>query len=292
LSSELQALSAKTAQHEENQITALASNVMSNVETSLPTPTVGSPLNDDAVLDEGVNGDGTPAETRSSPPAVTAGQSKIENGVGVAEAPSTKSDSEAETIVYLVKKRRSGIGKMIKHEESANSVEEDIKTQNAVASREVKDKALDGIAVNRGKRKRTKHSNVESTILEGGNSSALSSVQSSPAHGVQFSKEGDSDSDGSRSSPPHVSKERIESVQLGPRKRKLDEEASENDGGRRRTRRQESVEFTVNNDRRETRSATHQPARHTSQERSQSTFKISSENIVYTNHTATCSQRQ
>lgn len=245
---------------------------MSNVETSLPTPTVGSPLNDDAVLDEGVNGDGTPAETRSSPPAVTAGQSKIENGVGVAEAPSTKSDSEAETIVLPGKEEEIGNrGKMIKHEsESANSVEEDIKTQNAVASREVKDKALDGIAVNRGKRKRTKHSNVESTILEGGNSSALSSVQSSPAHGVQFSKEGDSDSDGSRSSPPHVSKERIESVQLGPRKRKLDEEASENDGGRRRTRRQESVEFTVNNDRRETRSATHQPARHTSQERSQS----------------------
>lgn len=242
---------------------------MNHAQATLPTNTVGSPSNGDVMVDEGASVDGPTEEIRSSPPIVIAGQAKLENDGAFAEEPNTKSDSEAETIVLPGKEEEiRNRRKMIKHEGgSANGVDEDTEMQDDVASREGEHISSDGKAGTHGKRKRKKQSKI---LHEAGNSSALSSLQSSPAHGASFSRKADSDSDRSRSSPPRALKERLPPTDGGPRKRKLEEEVSENDGGRRRTRRQESSEVTLSNDRRETRSATHQSARQASQERSQS----------------------
>ena len=223
-------------------------------------------------MDGIISGDGTPNDFNSSPPTVVERQTTVENREDAPEASATKSDSEAETIVLPGKEEEiRNRADIIRHEAgSTNSVDGDVEMlSGVVAVKERKENGIESNAVRSGKRKRAKHSKMESAIHEAGNSSALSSVQSSPAHGAQFSRKGNSDSDSSRSSPPHVSRD-TELEQARSRKRKLDDEASGNEGGRRRTRRQESTEVTgsVNNDRRETRSATHQPARHASQDRS------------------------
>ena len=243
---------------------------MSNAQTSNSPPAVEATANGDVVVDDAVDGEGTLGQMRSSPPAVIQEHPLGDNGRGAAGTSTTKSDSEAETIVLPGKEEEvrdpaetigHGIG-------STNSTEGDVDMLDAVTVKERKDKVTGGNAVRSGKRKRTKHIKAESATCEGGNSSALSSVQSSPAHGAQFSRKADSDSDGSRSSPPQVSKEHIPSLQARSRKRKLDEEASDNEAGRRRTRRQQSADFSVNNDRRETRSTTQQPTQQPSQDRS------------------------
>lgn len=243
---------------------------MSNAETSVAVPTVERSLNGDMIVDEAVSRDGTFEQMRSSPPAVVEERTTADNVHVAPEASTVKSDSEAETIVLPGKEEESSnIAETIRHGiGNANNTEGDVEMLDVVMVKERKDKVNDGNTIHSGKRKRTKHIKVESAIPEGGNSSALSSIQSSPAHGAQFSRKADSDSGGSRSSPPQVSKGRTQSLQARSRKRKLDEEASDNEAGRRRTRRQTSAEYAVNNERRETRSTTQQPTHQPSQDRS------------------------
>ena len=242
---------------------------MSNAETSVSPLATEKSLNGDVVADA-VSCDGTLEQMRSSPPAAIEEDSTADNGRIAAEASTTKSDSEAETIVLPGKEEDiKHTAETIRHGvASSNSIERDVEMLDVVMVKERDDKGTDGSTIKSGKRKRAKHLKAESATHEGGNSSALSSVQSSPTHGAHFSRKADSDSDGSRSSPPQVSKERTQSLQAKSRKRKLDEEASDNEAGRRRTRRQQSAEFTVNNDRRETRSTTQQPTHQPSQDRS------------------------
>jgi len=246
---------------------------VSNAETSVSSPAaVEKSLNGDIIVDGAVSCAATLDQMMSSPPAVIEERTTADNDNGhvAAEVSATKSDSEAETIVLPGKAEESGnTAETIRHGiGNTNFTEGDVEMSDAVMVTERKDKVNGGKTIHSGKRKRTKHIKAESAIPEGGNSSALSSVQSSPAHGVQFSRKADSDLEGSRSSPPQVSKERTQSLQARSRKRKLDEEASDNEAGRRRTRRQQSVESTVNNDRRETRSTTQQPTHQPSQDRS------------------------
>lgn len=256
---------AKTAQHEGKQVAESAPNVMSNAETSVSSG-VEKSLNADTILDDAVSRDGTLEQMRSSPPAVIEERITGDNGRVAAEASTTKSDSEAETIVLPGKEDGSGnTAEMIRHGiGDTHKTDGDVEMLDVETVKERKDKVNDGKTIHSGKRKRTKHIKAESAIPEGGNSSALSSVQSSPPHGAQFSRKADSDSEGSRSSPPQVCKERTQSLQARSRKRKLDEEASDNEAGRRRTRRQQSTEFTIN----KTRSTTQQPTHQPSQDRS------------------------
>ena len=249
----------------------MSSPARDDTSSSKPTADTSSLDNEsgpDKALD--IAQDDSSKDVKSSPPELAAsgeGKEARINGDASAEKASTKSDSDAETIVLPGKeidttptKRKS-----IKHEDSNPSGELDktvnVKVKAEGASSKAQDPADKDDPDTNAKETTGKDrpSDKDGVGHEAGNSSGLSSALSSPAAGVQSSKKGHSESDQSRSSPPHISPpERAAASDIRPRKRKLgaegaDEKARDGQDGK------ETHETEVNNsgasERRETRRA-------------------------------------
>ena len=222
----------------------------------------------ETLQEENIDGEvvlGAPfANIRSSPPVAIPNGDSTRLGSGDGGFEEKGRDSEAETIVLdgkdgdATKKAK----RVIKHEdqsETGNRTREDVEMKDAPGI------AVEDIAVAENepsdlltvKRKRVaKEGKKDGANHEAGNSSGLSSVPTSPATKTHSSRRAASESDDSRSSPPHPSSKGRPRGPPKSRKRKLGESDSEDDGSHVDSRKVSGAEVPGFKERRETRSAT------------------------------------
>lgn len=226
--------------------------------------------------------DATTTEISSSPPApltpLLSNSSPVkrigneENDEGDEDPNDDKNDSEAETVVLPANQEGATENprKTIKHEDKDNGPAVVIKTDDGLVSPLEKDGLSDSHSDPQtfGQQTRALEDATPSTLLEGGNSSNLSSTVSSPAPGARSSKRGDSESNRSRSSPPN--EENTHAREGGSRKRKLGGDGHDDSGRRRRSKTEPSSDGANVKERRGTRSVTHQETRPDSHDRSAS----------------------
>ncbi|KAI9817608.1 MAG: Set3 complex subunit with deacetylase activity, meiotic-specific repressor of sporulation proteins [Thelocarpon impressellum] len=181
-----------------------------------------------------------PGAVPSKPPSKEQGA----DGDVPGEKGSAKSDSEAETIVLPGKENDATPTKRrtIKHEDDSEPGEVH---ESGVGGRKENGRE-GGVKVEKGRgthgdgpgrdaaptaerSKKSRSADKDGPSHEGGNSSGLSSALSSPMAGIQSSKKGNSESDQSRSSPPHASgQDRSMSLnRQRPRKRKLGDDGAD-----------------------------------------------------------------
>lgn len=226
--------------------------------------------------------DGFNTDISSSPPAAALplfpGPSPVKgtvnggNNEGDEDINDDKNDSEAETIVLPTNQEGATEEQknITKHEEKSNDAAVVIKTDDGVVSPRQKDNPLDEHGDPQAFEQQTTalRDVTPSTLLEGGNSSNLSSTVSSPGHGAQSSQKGDSESNRSRSSPPN--EENMQARGEGSRKRKLGVDGHDDSGRQRRSKTAPSSDGANVKERRGTRSITHQETRPASDDRSAS----------------------
>ena len=276
-------LEATTAQYEDQQEAPPPEIVMNDEPRAVlePSELIGNDT-------EGVSTPGGPqgvttAEISSSPPPqpplLPLDSSPVRNNDNEGNYESAeglnddKSDSEAETVVLPANREGATekARKVIEHEDKSNDPVVEIKTDNGHVSpppeeREFFDSHSDLETI---EQRTTAMGDVAPpTVLEGGNSSNLSSTMSSPAHGARSSRRADSESNRSRSSPPN--EETTHAREGGSRKRKLTVDVQDDNGRQRRSKTEPSSDGTNVKDRRGTRSVTHQETRPESDDRSAS----------------------
>ena len=233
-------------------------------------PTPGGPQ--DAATTEISSSPPAPPPTIPSNPSSVKTTENEGNDEGDEDPNDDKNDSEAETVVLPANQEGATEKprKIIKHEDKGSDPAVAIKTDDGLVSPREKEDLLDshGDPQALGQQTSASEDVTPSTLLEGGNSSNLSSTVSSPAHGARSSKKGDSESNRSRSSPPN--EENTQAREDGSRKRKLGEDGHDDNGRRRRSKTEPSSDGANVKERRGTRSVTHQETRPESDDRSAS----------------------
>ncbi len=189
----------------------------------------------------------TPAGIKSSPPLLPTNRStgpEAEDG-----SPSgAKSDSEAETVVLPGANGHSPSKprKTIKLEDKSHGTDslDGMDTEDATRDGIIAETPSEGATSNLGKRKRSKHSNINARQeTRNGNSSGLSSVPSSPLAATRspLSKSAESESDISKSPSPGASRSaRAKSARKDSPPDSDNEAPSADDKEKRRTRRRRS----------------------------------------------------
>lgn len=275
-------LEATTAQDEGRHTPSLPEIVMNDEPRSGLEPSQGTKNDIDREPTPGGPQAVTTAELSSSPPAPPLPLLLIPSPVegighevnieGDDNPNGDKNDSEAETVVLPA--NQEGVPgkprKIIKHEDKGNEPAVVFKTDDGLVSPLGKEDLSDshGDPQTFGQQTGASEDVTPLTLLEGGNSSNLSSTVSSPARGAQSSKKGDSESNRSRSSPPN--EENTQARETGSRKRKLGGGGHDDNGRQRRSKTEPSSDGANVKERRGTRSATQQETRPESDERSAS----------------------